>query len=111
MIGGGFWISENRVGSACSRRLTPARAALTRLSASSRALACGPHTPRWLAHFGPGVSREDLCAPDRARVMDDCECEVLSGEMDPVGAGRGAYVGPAARRRERGSLERESVGG
>jgi hypothetical protein len=37
--------------------------------------------------------------------MDDCECEVLSVEMDLVGADRGAYVGPAARRRERGSLE------
>src|SRR6478672_13600052 len=30
-----------------------------------------PHMRPWLAHFGPDVSREDLCAPDRARVMDD----------------------------------------
>ena len=60
----------------------------------------------WLAHFGPGVSSEDLCAPDRARVMDDCECEVLSGQMDSVGADGGAYVRRAARSRERRSLER-----
>ncbi len=43
--------------------------------------------------------------------MDDFECEVLSGEIDSVGAGGGAYVAGAARSRERRSLEREPEGG